>query len=156
MIRSIRSSGFERDFTIQTQASSISSNMGKLVTEEIRRKIIALRQTKLEYPAIFQQLNLKNHSTPLTVWNSVVANGSVVPKLQCPRPKNCQNTVKGICREKFKKDRFLSIHILQTEFNGFSSDIRHLLTRHKLIGRAAAKKLMLRTKIRLRQTKRKL
>ncbi len=64
VIKSLRPSGFKRLFHISKTGSIKSSNMGKLVTEKLRRKSIALRQAKISYPAICKQLNLQNPSTP--------------------------------------------------------------------------------------------
>ncbi len=129
--------------------------MGKLVTEEIRHKIIALRQGKISYPAICKQLNLKNPSTPRTIWNSYAANATVLPKPKPVRPKSLSKRDGKFLLRKVQKDKFLSIQKLRTEFNSFSPDktvshctIRRLVARHNLIGGAAAKKLMLRANTR--------
>ncbi len=155
VIKSLRSSGFRKRFHHSKTTSIKSLNMGKLVTEEIRHKIIALRQAKFSYPAICKQLNLKNPSTPRTIWNSFAANGTVLPKPKPGRPKILSKRDERFLLRKVQKDRFLSIQKLRTEFNSFSPDktvshctIRRLLARHNLIGRAAAKKLMLRGKTR--------
>ena len=53
VIRSLRSSGFKRFFRISKTSSIKSFNMGKLVAEQSRHKIIALRQAKLIRPVAF-------------------------------------------------------------------------------------------------------
>ena len=98
VIKSLRSSGFKTLLHISKTSSAKSLNMGKLVTEEIRHKIISLKQAKFSYPAICKQLNLKNASTNRTIWNTTfVANGTVLPKSKSERPKNCQNAMNDFC-----------------------------------------------------------
>ncbi len=102
--------------------------MGKLVTKEINHKIIALKQAKCSYPAIYKQLNLQNLSTPRKLqlkhfcsqWNCFCRNPSQ------GRPNKLSKRDEGILLRKVKKGRFLSIQKLRTELNSFNLALYNL------------------------------
>ena len=56
--------------------------MGKHETVETRAKIVALKEAKLSFPAIFWQLQLKNPSTVRNNYNNFQRTGSLNSKKQ--------------------------------------------------------------------------
>ncbi len=69
-----------------------------------------------------QAAKFENPSTPWTIWDSFVANGTVLPKPKSGRLKKLSKRDERFQLRKVQKDWFLSIQKLQTEFNSFSPD----------------------------------
>ncbi len=136
VIKNLRTSGFKNRFHLPTTSSIKSIKIDKFRhKEEIRHKIIALRQAKFSDLAVCQQLNLKN---PSTISNSFAAVEQFYPNPSLEDPKNFQNEMKEVLN---------SILRFQPGQDSLPLYDSALCCRHdKLIGRRAAKQLMLRTK----------
>ncbi len=105
MIKCLRSSGFNRLFYVSKTSLIKSLNMGKPVTEEIRRKIIALRQAN--FSSHLEAAKFEKPLTPAIIWNTFVANRTVLPKSKSGRPKKLSKRDEKFLVRKVPKDRFL-------------------------------------------------
>ena len=131
--------------------------MRKELSIETRAKIVALRQAKFPFPQNCKQLRLANPNTTGSFYSTYCKIGSLESKKRIGRiGKKTKESEERFIVGKAKKNPFAICKQLQCEFNSFSKKttvsvktIRRILRRRKLIGRAAAKKILLRQKSRV-------
>ena len=118
-------------------------------------KIVVYREIGYSWDKIASKLGLKGRSTPRMAYNRYIKNKSLEPRKSTGRPRKITERGERYLVRWLEKDPFVTPERLQVLFNSFSPDttvcektIRRLLRRRGYSGRAAAKKLLLSTKIR--------